>query len=302
MTTLEERIVDLVASGPRTGAELREATGAESFALWKTCKLSPRLTTRPVGRRYMRLDRKVDGYARLSPSILREFLTYTVVGLAGDDVAIDQRAAEVELYTAEVSSQKLALATALVSEIAAPLVAGFEEEPLCILMAGDVVFNMAHDVSRPERSTGALVQGSDLDIVVIVRDDAPEDLVRGLDDAIYGKKYHYLKNPAFREEIDYIVKRCSKLREQTRFDTFPRMVACKILDESVLIFGSETLYAEAKELLRSSGVVDRLRELEAAAIATRAEREDYLLSTPDDVLRTTDLFVFYTDDESEEFE
>jgi len=302
MATLEERIVDLVATGPRTGAELREALGAEVFATWKACMLSARLTVRRVGRRYMRLDRKVEGLARLSPSILREFLTYSVVGLSGDDAACDERVAELERYTAQISSQKLALATAMVTEIATPLVAGHDVEPLAILMAGDVVFGMAHDVSRPERSTGAMVQGSDLDIVVIVRDDAPEDLVRALDDAIYGKKYQFLRSPAFREEIDYIVKRCSKLREQMQFDTFQRMVACKILDESILIFGSEELFQQAKEMLCASGVVDRLREMERAAVVSRAERESYLLSTDEDILRASDLFIFYTDDESEEFE
>jgi hypothetical protein len=42
----------------------------------------------------------------------------------------------------------------------------------CFIIAGDVVFGMAHAEPRPEASTGELVKGSDLDIIVIA-DDLP---------------------------------------------------------------------------------------------------------------------------------
>jgi len=35
-------------------------------------------------------------------------------------------------------------------------------------IAGDIVYNMAHNVPCPERSTGKLVKGSDMHIVVVV--------------------------------------------------------------------------------------------------------------------------------------
>ncbi len=47
--------------------------------------MPPACWLRRTGRRYMRLDSAVEGYARLSPSIRREFLTYTLVGLAGQE-------------------------------------------------------------------------------------------------------------------------------------------------------------------------------------------------------------------------
>ena len=75
---------------PQTGAELREALGDDGFGQWKACMRSDRLAVRRVGRRYLRLDQKVEGYARLSPSILREFLTYSVVGLADDPAALER--------------------------------------------------------------------------------------------------------------------------------------------------------------------------------------------------------------------
>ncbi|MBN1890208.1 MAG: hypothetical protein JW850_19585 [Thermoflexales bacterium] len=301
---MQERIIDLLEqTGPRTGAEIHKALGGERFALWKTCMLSPRLAIRRVGRRYVRLDRRVDGYARLSPSILREFLTYTVVGLADDPAAMDLWQKELEAHIKGVSRKKLELATRIMTDIAAPFTAGGEEEnPFCVVVAGDIVYEMAHDVNRPERSTGKMVHGSDLDIVVIVSDEAPGELVNQLDDAIYRKKYQYLKHPAFREEIDYIVKRFSKLCEQAEFDTFQRMVACKILDEAVLLYGSGKLFADGKALLRERGIIDRLRAMEQSAICMREQRERQMLATDEQGLRREDMFLFYPDEESEEFE
>ena len=94
MSPLERAVVDLVrAAGPLTGIELRDRLRGEGpLALWQACRTSPALETRTLGRRYLRLDRQVEGYARLSPSILREFLTYSVIGLAGDPGALEARA------------------------------------------------------------------------------------------------------------------------------------------------------------------------------------------------------------------
>ena len=46
----------------------------------------------------------------------------------------------------------------------------------------------------------------------------------------------------------------------------------------------------------------KLRELEAVAVAAREERERRLLATDQESLTGEDLFLFHTDDESEEFE
>jgi hypothetical protein len=46
--------------------------------------------------------------------------------------------------------------------------------------------------------------------------------------------------PHVREEIDYVVKDLDRVREQMRFDTFKRMVACKILQEGIFLYGGKT--------------------------------------------------------------
>jgi hypothetical protein len=164
------------------------------------------------------------------------------------------------------------------------------------------VYDMAHDVPRPERSTGTMVRGSDLDLVAIVDDAAPETLLRRLDEEIYQQKYRHLINPSAREEIDYVVKPLRRLREQVEFDTVRKMIACKILQEGVLIHGSPELFATAKALLDEHGVTQRLADMETAATHLRRGAEEYLLGTEWSILGADELYLFFTADESEEFE
>ena len=303
MSRLEEDIAELIrASGPLTGAEIKDHARSESLALWQTCRSSAALELRMLGRQYLRLDRQVEGYARLSPSILREFLTYSVTGLSGDPASLGKRAGEVASRIEEISKAKYDLAYRFVDGIRSQLEGAWPEDRLCFILAGDIVYRMAHDVPRPERSTGTMVRGSDLDLVVIADDAAPEALLQQLDEAIYQQKYRHLINPSAREEIDYIVKRFQRLREQAGFDTFKKMVACKILQEGVLIHGSQALFAAARALLDEHGVSRKLAKMEAAATHLRRQAEEYLLSTEWRILGADELHLFFTTDESEEFE
>ena len=70
MVTLSTVREALASRGPLTGSELHAAVDGEVFALWKVCRGSGELLLRVTGRRYVRLDRVVEGFARLSPSIL----------------------------------------------------------------------------------------------------------------------------------------------------------------------------------------------------------------------------------------
>ena len=302
---MEERIIRLLEErGPQTGAGLREALGDDGFGQWKACMLSDRIAVWRVGRRYLRLDQRVKGYARLSPSILREFLTYTVVGLRSDRAGLEAAAGELSARIKAISAAKLKLAERFVSDICLRLRESDdgEEERFCVLLAGDIVYEMGHDAPRPERSTGRMVRGSDLDLVVIMDDDAPEDLAKELDDAIYRQKYRHLINPSIREEIDYTIKPLSRLRDQAQFDTFKNMVPCKILDEAVLLYGSHSLYEAAKGLLAERGIREKLAAMERAAAEARERAEKHLLNRAEANLNGDDLYLFYTSEESEEFE
>ncbi len=299
----DARIRDLLARrGPLTGAQLKEALAAAPYALWRICSTDPALAQRTVGQRYVRLDEKLPEYGRLSPSILREFLTYTVVGTADAPEALGAAAGALAEHIRQVSRRKRLTARRIVTDILHDHLSRPEDaDRFCVGLAGDIVYQMSHEVFRPERSTGVMVQGSDLDIVVLV-DDGSEGLAESLDRLIYQRKYYYLRNPAFREELDYVVKPLATLRRQTAFATFGEMVACKVWAEAEWLTGSHDLFERAKQVLTEAGIDRRLAGIRDRAIAQRDLHRRRLLELPRAELSPEDLLLFYTADESAEFE
>jgi hypothetical protein len=289
--------------GPLTGSELLEEASLDSLTLLRVCSAASSLIVRSVARLYLRLDRRIDGYARLSPSILREFLTYSLVGRRGGEEAVEGRLRGLSRRIQTVTREKSLLAyqtvSALVSRADNPHLI---RERACFILAGDIVYDMAHDVPRPERSTGRLVQGSDLDLVIIVDDGFPEDQRRRLDERIFREKYRLLTTPQLREEIDYVIKGLDTVREQLRFDTFRHMVACKIMQEGTLLFGSEALFTTVKRLLAESGASAGLSKMEKQARLFRSNALELLLREDLETIRRDHLDLFYPTEESEEFE
>ena len=286
--------------GPLIGKDVVNLSGLDSFTAWRECSCSDQLQRRIVGRRYLRLDRRVKGYARLSPSIMREFLNYTVVGSAGTEEQIDQLAGRLAAGIHLISRRKKELAR----EAICRTVESCEKGPLlgeqaCIIIAGDVVYGMAHDESRPEPSTGELVRGSDLD-VIIVADGLPPEVLTPFDELLYREKHSLLLNPAAREEIDYVIKDLQTVQEQLKFDNFRAMVACKILEEGEFLYGSRPLYRRIKKLIEEAGIPEKLDRLRQKAQSGRLAAEKKLLalagSPPADELAT----LFYTTEEREE--
>lgn len=301
---MEMRIETLLNTrGPLTGAELLDNLETDSLSLWRHCVGSGRLAVRRVSRLYLRLDRRIEGYARLSPSILREFLTYSVIAPVGAEKFLESKALKISEHIRAVTREKSQLAYRTVSS----LVNGSDNpelvrEKACFLIAGDIVYDMAHDVPRPERSTGRIVRGSDLDLIVVVDDGFPHDHRKRLDESIFKEKHSMLLTPQLREEIDYVVKDLDKIREQLRFDTFRRMVACKILEEGTFLYGSESLFTRIKKMFMKSGVAERLREMEQTAREFRSTAEETLLRKDLETIRRDYLHLFYPTEESEEFE
>jgi hypothetical protein len=302
MSNIETWILEIIKeNGPLTGSELIPHFDMDPLLLLRECRLSKSLAVRIIGSRYLRLDRRIENFARLSPSILREFLTYSVVGLADDPVPLIKKADELIKKIERISRSKCDLAFNIVSSLMTRLEYGSKEKA-CFIIAGDIVFNMAHDVPRPERSTGKMVQGSDMDIVVIVRDEDAEHLVARLDEEIFKEKSSLLLSPYCREEIDYIVKNVSRVKEQLKFDTFKHMVACKILCEGTFLFGNEELFNSIKKMLMDEGISDKIQAMEEKALQFRKRAEERLLGgDPQKVLHDNE-YLFYPTEESEEFE
>jgi hypothetical protein len=294
-----EIIAILTETGPLTGAQLLERTGMDVFSLWQTCHKAHSIRLETTGRRFLRLDRNVQGYARLSPSIRREFLTYMFVGLDSQMEALITRADALRKETERISQNKLELAREVTESAIAPLPGkSIILKKACFMIAGDVVYGMSHMVPRPEKSTGEMVRGSDLDIIIAVEDDLDSDIVDHLDRAVHKRKHLLLVND--REEIDYLVKSMSRIREQLKFDIFSSMVACKILDEAQLLCGSPTVFQKVKDLIVEHQIKEKLGALEHQATVSRESAETQLLHVCAGKNLGEYLNLFYTHAEEDE--
>ena len=297
---MQEIIKILKDFGPLTGKELQHKSSYDAFLLWRICNQSGKIYCETVGQKYLRLDRRIEGFARLSPSILREFLTYTIVGLKADMPDIKTSAENLLEKIKKISIDKFELSKEIISSVVSSQ--DSSEEILkksAFIIAGDIVYNMAHNEFRPESSTNEMVKGSDLDIIVVTEDLA-EKIISGLDRAMHDQKYYFLKMPAYREEIDYIIKGINRLKKQLSFDNFEFMVACKILDEGMFLLGSSVLFQKIKELLAQNNITVKLKEMERTAIAERENAKACLINYKGNILQDEYKNLFYTTEETGE--
>ncbi len=291
----------LTAHGPCTGAELLDLGDLEVLPLWQACRTQPGIVMQHVGRRYLRLDKMVEGYARLSPSIRREFLIYTVVGLTRHKKEIVARCLELQQGFVRISQYKREFARDVIRRIV-------ESSPnrerlrahLCYMIAGDVTYGMAHTVERPEPSTGRPVRGSDLDVVIVSDETLAAAEREALDATIHREKWIMLVLPHLREEIDYVIKDTARVLAQLQFDTFRHMVACKILHESELLYGNVELFARIKRLVDEFDIPDKLARMEDRAIRERETAEMQLVRQPVAGQAQPWQHLFFTSEEREE--
>lgn len=291
----------LSTHGPCTGAELLALAGIEVFPLWQVCRRQSGVVMQHAGCRYLRLDKKVEGYARLSPSIRREFLTYTIIGTNQQMKAIAGRCLTLQQEAMRVSQYKREFMRDVILRV-------IESNPnrerlqahLCCMIAGDVTYGMAHTVERPEPSTGRLVRGSDLDVVIVSDEHLTPTEHQLLDEALYREKWNMLVLPQIREEIDYIIKDIAKVMAQLQFDSFRHMVACKILHESEFLYGNGELFDRIKHLVDGSGVPEQLARMKEKALQDRETTEEQLAIHP--VEEQTEMWqhLFFTSEEREE--
>jgi hypothetical protein len=288
-------------TGPLTGWQLLEQTGMEALPLWQICQKTPEIRSECAGKRYLRLDRNVEGFARLSPSIRREFLTYTIHGLEDQAANITAKARLLSQEVQQISRAKYDLAKESMLSVVVSL-PGWEniKERVCFVIAGDVTYGMAHAVPRPEVSTGKMVRGSDLDIVVIAENDVPKDALNDLDQAIYRKKHYLLVHPNYQEEIDYLVKDIAKVHEQLAFDSFQHMIASKIIHEGELLCGSSAVFEKIKSMVEDMNVPAKIAAMERHAAEYREQAEISLLQADASRADAPFLNLFYTREEGDE--
>ena len=114
---VDKVIKTLEEYGPMTGKELQQKVQLDDFYLWKICNTHEEIITKTIGKRYLRFDIQVEGYARLSPSIVREFYSYTIVGLKKDIEKISEKIKTLNKTIIDISRDKFRLAYEVMKQI-----------------------------------------------------------------------------------------------------------------------------------------------------------------------------------------
>jgi hypothetical protein len=298
----EARVCGILrADGPKIGKELAAALpDIPVLQLWQACFRSQSFLISHFASYYLRFDITRADQVRLSPSILRDFLSFTLFGLPGQREQMIERQGQLSNMHREVSREKLAVAQFALRTL-------FLKQPrelrgqVCAFIAGDLAYFLAHNEPREHATSGEMLKGSDIDIVIIMQDALPETVKQQIEAEMTALKSFYMRHPDYRHEIDFICKRQSVMERQFGYIDIHDKIASKIAWESMFLAGSLTLYMEIREAMTRTGV-DALIEADFDhALRDRKNAMRTLLNFEGDTLDEETRSLFYFSQERVEF-
>lgn len=293
---LEAQILEILSGKSSVlGVEIAEALDNRYFEIWRTCHNSSKIYSTPFGHYYLRIDKKLDGLARLSPSILRDFLTYTRISTLENSENAVRDAQNSRNEHVRISEEKRQIARQIINETLPPEIL----EHTGVLIAGDVCRNMAHLVPRPERSTGKLVRGSDIDLIFVIKEDG--SLKTEIEDRITEAKAIYLQHPALREELDFVVNTLAHYREASAFKEVPHMISCKAALEGQYLAGAKAMVQQSTAILLQAQIPREVIKLTEKAFSDRLLAMERLRKDPNVIGLPRERRLFYYSDEIWEF-
>ncbi|HPE49037.1 MAG TPA: hypothetical protein PLR76_11595 [Hyphomonas sp.] len=299
---LQQRVIGFIAeNGPQLGKELALALpDVPVLALWQACYRSEAFHMSHFASYYLRFDVTRDDQVRLSPSILRDFMSFTLFGLPGQREQMIERQGTLANMHREISREKIAVAQLVMKQLFVSL--GREvRSQLCAFIAGDLAYFLAHNEPREHAASGEMVKGSDIDIVIILSESLPDEIKTRIDAEMTALKSLYLRHPQYRHEIDFICKRKSVMERQFQYTDIHDKIASKIAYESMFLGGSLTLYMEVRDAMSRTGV-DRLIEQDFEhALKDRKHAMRTLLNVPGDTIDDETRSLFYFSQERVEF-
>ena len=255
--------------GPSLGVDLVSHTGESVLTLARALGTDPAVGRRAVQTSYLRIDAESPGSARISPSFLRKFISFTLFGL--DGAALDAAFEELVDKHRTISHRKRELAEDLVRELhdlCAPDLTG----DFAVLICGDVVYELAHDARRREHSTGIPVRGSDIDLVILL-DEPDLHLKERLESELLKHKYFWLRHPNIQEELDFIIKTPGDVQRQAGLVTIKDKIAVKVMMESRVLFEAGDIARRCAAIVQDPGVRGWFDEAEREARARHEQLE-----------------------------
>ncbi|MEO0466519.1 MAG: hypothetical protein AAF216_08230 [Pseudomonadota bacterium] len=291
---------NLEIHGPMLGKELCERHGETSYlAMWQACYSDLTIQISHFSRYYLRYDITRDDYVRLSPSILRDFLSFTLFSLPVQRDAVIARQVGLSNHHREVSIVKIRIAQTLLVDILGWLPPTHVQK-VCAFIAGDLAYFLGHDEPRKVKQTGDLVNGSDIDII-IVHEGLDDDAIRRIDDDMLTAKQFYLRSPMHRHEVDYICKPLSRMYDQFAYDDIHQKIASKIVYESLFLAGSLELYGRVRDEMEASGAQMKIENDFDSGLAQRKDAMQTLLKCDPNALTENIESLFYFSQERIEF-
>ena len=115
------------------------------------------------------------------------------------------------------------------------------------------------------------------------------------------QKRFLLNNPGHKEEIDYIIKDIPKIQSQLEFSEFTSMVASKVLDEGLFLYGSLEFFNQIKRMIQQKDIPSKLNALVEEASKKRESAKERLLTCSNFKAEKDLRHLLFTSEEQSEF-
>ncbi len=290
-------------SGPITGADLSaRLPHLSEIAVWRSCHMSTKFRVTNCARYYLRYDILRDNQLRLSPSILRDFLTFSLIYLPEQIVEKVEAGTRLANQFRSISLEKLSWAREALLQLD-PELQKVLIDHCVVFLSGDIAYFLAHETMRQHRGLGVPIKGSDIDIVIITNNEAPKEAIERIESEFLTIKKIFLMTPHIREELDFIVKPIDKMLAQLAYSDIHEKIASKILYESYFLMGRVDVYQKLIQHLRLSGTWDRIEADFEIALGQRKETIRKILAlSPDFSIEDKDVAsLFFASKERLEF-
>jgi len=261
---------NLSENGPMTGQELSNCLKKiDPLEIWKVCYQSNLLRITGFSRYYLRYDITRNNQLRLSPSILRDFLTYSLIFKRSQRTMAVEKGARLANSHRAISNRKIGFARKAILSLEEDTRTALNESA-CFFISGDLSYYLGHDVPRIHAQLETPINGSDIDIVIVYNTEAEPALIKAAEEQMLKIKYRALKSPEIREEIDFIFKPVSKLITQLQYRDIHEKIASKILYESFYLYGRLDIY---EHLLGQMDVLGTKKKIEDDFDVALSERK-----------------------------
>jgi len=182
-------------SGPQSGSALSERfPDVHPIGLWKLCYGSKSVLIQNCARYYLRYDVTRENMLRLSPSILRDFLTFSLIYLPEQGVQSVEAGTRLANRFRRISLRKLSLAREALLRLPEDLQKELNENCV-VFLSGDIAYYLAHDTLRQHDTLNVPIKGSDIDIVIINNLESDPEKVARIEAELLKIKRQYLITP-----------------------------------------------------------------------------------------------------------